>query len=246
MQLDWTTFAFEIVNFMVLLWILKRFLLRPVREAIARRQAAVAATITQAQTQAAEAQALKTQYEARMQAWDREREAGRTRLNDELARARSQRLAELEDALQIEREKEQVLQERRRQERARTLEDKAADQAADFARRLLSRLSGPALDARIAELVAEDLQALPETQRNDLAAAAQSSREVEIISSHPLPPGAVDALHKALERALGSPPPVVQRIDPALVGGVRIAVGPWALEATLAHELAFFRQGLIA
>ena len=37
MQLDWTTFILEIVNFLVLLWILKRFFFRPVREAIARR-----------------------------------------------------------------------------------------------------------------------------------------------------------------------------------------------------------------
>ena len=37
MELNWTTFALEAVNFMVLVWILKRFLYKPVLAAIAQR-----------------------------------------------------------------------------------------------------------------------------------------------------------------------------------------------------------------
>ena len=40
MQIDWTTFALEIINFLVLVWILKRFLYRPVLDTLARRRAA--------------------------------------------------------------------------------------------------------------------------------------------------------------------------------------------------------------
>ena len=38
MGLDLTTFVLEIVNFLVLLWLLSHFLYRPVQAAIARRQ----------------------------------------------------------------------------------------------------------------------------------------------------------------------------------------------------------------
>ena len=37
MQIDWTTLVLEIINFLVLVWILKRFLYKPVMEAIAAR-----------------------------------------------------------------------------------------------------------------------------------------------------------------------------------------------------------------
>lgn len=244
MQLDWTTFILEIVNFLVLLWILKRFFFRPVREAIARRQASVAATLEQAQSRATEADRLKQQYEARMQDWDREREAARAQLGDELAQERQRRLTELQQALTSERDKDRVLQERRHQEQCRALADQAAGHAAAFAAKLLDRLTGPALDAEIARLVAEDLTALPQDQRTALAAAIQGGATVEICSAHPLPAATVTMLSDALRAQLGSAPRLIERIDPALVGGIRITLGPWALEATLAHELAFFRQGL--
>ena len=39
MELNWTTFSLEIINFLALLWILKRFLYQPVRATLAQRRA---------------------------------------------------------------------------------------------------------------------------------------------------------------------------------------------------------------
>ena len=41
MEFNWTTFSFEIINFLILVWILQRFLYKPVTNAIARRKAAI-------------------------------------------------------------------------------------------------------------------------------------------------------------------------------------------------------------
>ena len=38
MEVDWTTFALEIINFLILVWILKRFFYHPVLDIIARRR----------------------------------------------------------------------------------------------------------------------------------------------------------------------------------------------------------------
>ena len=48
MQIDWTTLVLEIINFLVLVWILKRFLYRPVMEAIAARQQRVEGKLAEA------------------------------------------------------------------------------------------------------------------------------------------------------------------------------------------------------
>ena len=37
MQLNWSTFVLEIINFLILVWVLKRFLYKPVLAAIAQR-----------------------------------------------------------------------------------------------------------------------------------------------------------------------------------------------------------------
>ncbi len=45
MPFDWATFGLEILNFLVLVWLLARFLYRPIIGAIAKRKAEIADTV---------------------------------------------------------------------------------------------------------------------------------------------------------------------------------------------------------
>ena len=58
MELSWPTFFLEIINFLVLVWILKRFLYKPVLEAVAHRKAVIDKTLADANAKEAGAQAL--------------------------------------------------------------------------------------------------------------------------------------------------------------------------------------------
>ena len=72
MQFDWTTFALEMVNFLVLVWLLKRFFYKPLRTAIESRRASVESTLQAAETARREAAAMKEQYENRLALWQDE------------------------------------------------------------------------------------------------------------------------------------------------------------------------------
>ena len=74
MQIDWTTFLLEIVNFLALVWILKRFLYKPVLDVLDARAARVRAETQQAERLRAEAEELKRQFDVRLAEWNRERE----------------------------------------------------------------------------------------------------------------------------------------------------------------------------
>ena len=69
MEFDWTTFALEIINFLILVWILKRFLYRPVLDVIARRRAGVEKTLADAKRIEAEAGELKQRCECELAQW---------------------------------------------------------------------------------------------------------------------------------------------------------------------------------
>ena len=59
MELNWSTFLLEIINFLVLVWILKRFLYQPVLDVIARRRKAIEAQLAEALRLQDEAESLK-------------------------------------------------------------------------------------------------------------------------------------------------------------------------------------------
>jgi len=73
MDLSWSTFVLEIINFLVLVWILKRFLYKPVLDVIARRRAGIEKSMADAEALHADAEKLQEQYEDRLAVWDQER-----------------------------------------------------------------------------------------------------------------------------------------------------------------------------
>jgi F-type H+-transporting ATPase subunit b len=48
-ELDWMTFVLEVINFLVLIWILNRLLYRPLMNVIAQRKAAIQKTLADAE-----------------------------------------------------------------------------------------------------------------------------------------------------------------------------------------------------
>lgn len=246
MELDGTTFVLEIINFLILVWILNRLLYKPVMQVIERRRVAVAATLEEARQREAQAEAQKAQYEGRMTEWDKERETARAHLDAELAELRQQRMSALEQALEAERERQAVVQQRLQDEHARAVEEQAIAQGGEFAARLLQRLGGPALDQRIAELVIEDLAALSDERRAALSGElGAKDAEIVITSAHALPAALRERLDRTLAQLGGAQlPPRRYEVDDGLIGGLRIAMGAWALKASVADELAYFQSGI--
>jgi len=244
MQLDLTSFVLELINFAVLVWILHRFLYKPVLAAIDRRRAAVEQSLAQSKTARDEAAALKSQVEERLASWERERAEAKSRLAAELAAQREKALADTARAAEQERARLAALQARQEQERRGADERQALEQAAGFAARLLERVSGPELDARLVELLAADLAALPQDRRDSLSEAARAAGgAVSVQSARPLADEARARLEQALSQALGVECRAQYALDATLLGGVRVTLGPWQLQADLADELRFFSGG---
>ncbi|MGW8183687.1 MAG: F0F1 ATP synthase subunit B family protein, partial [Burkholderiales bacterium] len=138
MQFDWVTFVLEIVNFLILVWILKRFLYQPVLKTIARRKAAIDRTLADARTKTTDAEALERQYRDRLGDWEKEKQSLRSQLEEEINATRARRTAALDEELKQEREKRRLVEERKMNEwRART-EEEAVIQGTQFAAKLLS------------------------------------------------------------------------------------------------------------
>src|SRR5574338_1303003 len=105
MELDWTTFILEIINFLILLWLLKRLLYKPVLNMIARRKAEIEKRVADSQALRQEAESLRAQYERRIIEWEQERTAARSRLLEEISTERARLTAALRASLDQERDK---------------------------------------------------------------------------------------------------------------------------------------------
>lgn len=244
MQFDWTTFALELVNFFVLLWVLKRLFYRPVMAALDARQQRLHAESAHAGESLRSAESLKQLYEARLGEWNREREGRLRVLDEEIVRERQRRLEAVQAALAAEEERARARAGLAASSQQAALTRKATQQAYAAAAAMLRRLACPALTARIATVFVEDLAALAGAELAALrnAAARLDGDAVEVTSAHELDAATREAIATALSRATGVTLAVSYKTHPELLAGLRAVVGECLLQASLDDELALFRE----
>jgi len=243
LELNWSTFLLEIINFLILVWILKRFFYKPVLNVIARRRHSIEKSLNDANTLHEDAEALRVQYENRLTEWEKERQAAHTSLDKEIETERTRRMEALQTTLGEEREKARVIEQRALEASRLRAEETALAQGAQFSTRLLSVAAGPELEQRLLNLLLKKLSSLaPERLSTLRAAAGKTAERVLITSAYPLDDAARLSLEGTLASVLAVTAPFHYEQDKDLLAGLRVTMGAWVLGANLQDELKSFSE----
>lgn len=222
MHLDWWTVGLQTVNFAVLVWLLHRFLYKPVLGMIEARKADVQGQYDAAADAGEKAKAQLVAVQADRAGIAAEREAAlkaataQARDEAEAARARAERDARaMMDAGRktLAAERERALDEARRA---------ALDLGMDFARRLLADVSADSLADAWIDKIEKRIGTLGEPERGSLAAQLAGGRPLTVVTATPLAAATADVWRGRLRRALGSDVAVSFETDPALIAGAEL------------------------
>jgi len=243
LELSWTTFVLEIINFLVLVWILKRFLYQPVLDVIARRRAEIDRQLIDAGESSARAQAVQQKYEGRLGEWERERQQAREQLRTDIEIERQARLDKLNGELEQYRQRSEVAAVQKLDDAKRKSEVEALRHGARFATRLLEQTTGPETQQKLVALLLDELAMLPQQSVTAIQhqLGADASR-VTIHSAYELPIDTCHQLEQALQNTLNIKASPDYEVDPQLLAGVSIAVGDWELDANIRDELQGFAE----
>ena len=245
MELSWPTFILELVNFLVLVWILKRFLYKPILQAIAERKERIEKNLADAKARQSEAEALEEQFQRRLADWENEKERLRSGVMEEIAARRAQLMVALNDSLKQEHERARVIEERRLNDLRSNAEAAGIAAGVRFTARLLGRAAGPELEETLIALALEDFKSLPQEQIESLRSACRDGGlQIKVTSAYPISSAARDAITQELKKLIRDNVAVHIAEDRQLLAGLRISNGPWVLRANLADELEFFAHGM--
>ncbi len=241
MELNWSTFVLEIINFLVLIWILKRFFYQPVLTAIARRRASVEKSLADAKTLHDNAEELQSRYQHRLADWEQERQRARAKLAQEIEEERNKKMNELQSQLEQKEQLAQIAEARRQSESVREAEQTALIHAGRFASRLLDQLAGPELQTKLVDMLIHQLPMLSAERIATLRNSCdQTSAPIIVTSAFPISDGQRKRLQETLEATLGPGLTPDFQEDTRLLAGVRITLGACVLGANLLDELNSF------
>jgi F-type H+-transporting ATPase subunit b len=240
-ELSWTTFILEIINFLVLVWVLKRLFYAPIKRAIGERRAAIEKTLHDAESSKQEAQQLQSSYEGRLREWEVEKKHQKEEFQKELGEERTRQLKLTANLVAEEREKAQAQQQKIDAERRINQEREAMKQALEFTSRLLKDMSCPELEAKIVDLVTRQLtSAEKEIFPSPAAPSRDHKATVQVRSAYSLTEQQRVLLTTALRSKLGAETPVEFEVDGKLHAGLEIIAGSYVLRANLRDELQYF------
>lgn len=219
MRIDWSTLVLQLINFAILVWLLQRFLYRPVLRVIDARRQAADARYAQAQRDAETARAQVAELDTERAGVAAERAAAMAS-----AREQARQLAEARHA-EAERDASSLLEEGRRtlaQERETLLADArrtALDLAAALARRMLAEIPESLRIESWLERIDDHLRALPADERAELASEPAVQVPLRVVSAWPLAAEAQERWRRRLQETLGRELAITFETNPALIGG---------------------------
>jgi F-type H+-transporting ATPase subunit b len=237
MKVDLTTFVFEIINFLVLLWLLQRLVYRPLRDGIARRRKALEEREQAAERAMLEAERLQEQRQHEREELAQLRDQVVREANEEAAEQRARILASAREDAEAERARVYRLLESERSAALSWVNQVAVERGTEVAGMLLMQLAPEAVEDALFE------QLRKECERRDLSDSELSDPpEVEVSAASVPDNEKLNALRDSLERGLGKRPQLVVREEPALRAGTVVRVGRHVLDASVAGQLDVFRE----
>jgi F-type H+-transporting ATPase subunit b len=238
MPIDWFTVAAQAVNFLLLVWLLKRFLYGPILRAIDAREKRIAAELADAQAKQAAAQRERARFERSNADIERQREALLRRAADE-AKAERERLLDAAraeaDALRARREA--ALREER-EGLSQLIRRRTGEAVFDIARKALSDLASESLEARMMDVFVRRLRSLERAERDALINALEGGQgRLHVRTAFELAPAQRTAIEAAVRDMVGARH-IAFEIAPELVGGLELAANSHKVAWSIAEYLA--------
>ncbi len=183
MVIDWFTVGAQAINFLILVWLMNRFLYKPILHAIDEREKKIAAELADAAAKKAEAKNESDDFRQKNEEFDKERSALIGKAKED-ATVEGQRLLnearKAADEVTLRREEALVSE-------ARSLNlaiiRQTQQEVFGIARKVLADLANTSLEERMCEVFTKRLRSISGQVREGLGAALMASSDAALVRS---------------------------------------------------------------
>jgi F-type H+-transporting ATPase subunit b len=221
MLIDWFTVGAQALNFLILVWLMKRFLYQPILHAIDEREKRIAAELSDADVKKAEAQKERDEFQNKNEEFDQQRaellskatidaKAERQRLLDEARQAADALSAKRQETLKNDAHLlNQAISRRTQQE------------VFAIARKALTDLATTSLEERLGEVFTRRLREMDGQAKEGLAEALKTAIEPSLVrSAFDLPAEQRAVIQNALNETFSAEVHIRFETAPDLISGI--------------------------
>ncbi len=245
MLIDWFTVAAQALNFLVLVWLMRRYLYKPILHAIDAREKRIAAELADAATKQAEAKKERDDYQHKNEEIDKQRQSLLTKATDEANTEKQRLLGEARKAADTMASKRLEALENDTKNLNQALTRRTQDEVFSITRKVLKDLANAELEERAVAAFTRQLCAMEGDDRSNFAISLRTSPEPALIrSAFDLPTGQREEIQKAINKTFSSVVLLSFQTVPDLVCGIELTASGNKLAWSIADYLSSLEKGV--
>jgi F-type H+-transporting ATPase subunit b len=245
MLADWFTIVAQAINFLILVWLMKRFLYKPVVDAIDAREKRIATELANADAKKAEAQKEHEEFQHKNVEFDQQRAALLTKATEEAQAERQRLLGEARQAAIDLSLKQQEALRNEEQTLHEAIRRRTQDEVFAIARKALTDLATTSLEERLGEVFTRRLREMDGKAKEGLGVALKiASAPAVVRSTFDLPAEQRAAIQNALNETFSAEVRVRFETAPDLVSGIELTTNGQKVGWSIADYLASLERGV--
>ena len=239
MLIDWFTVGAQALNFLILVWLMKRFLYKPILQAIDAREQRIATELADAIAKKADAHKERDEFQHKNQEFDQQRAVLLSKATDEAKAERQRLLDEVRQDADSLRAKRQEALRSEQQNLGQEIIRWTQKEVFAITRKTLMDLAAASLEERMGEVFVQRLRALAGAAKEQLATAFKTSTQPARVRSAFDPPSEQRAaIQKALNETFSADIPIQFETVPELVSGIELSTNGQKVAWSIADYLA--------
>jgi F-type H+-transporting ATPase subunit b len=247
MLLDWFTVAAQIVNFLILVALLKYFLYGRIIKAMDERQRTIASQLAEAEQQRQEAAQTTAAYRRAQQELEDERAELLEQAREDAAAQRQALYSQAREEIEHMQTRWHAAMQQEQTAFLHEVRQRASQQLVAIARRALADLADADLEQQMLTVFLAHLRTLDAAVWDTMAAAPQDTVHTVVIrSAFPLPHAARQQLQRVMQEHLGEAIRLRFETTPALMCGIEVQSHGQKIAWSLEHYVATLEEHLAA
>jgi len=253
MQINWFTVIAQIVNFIVLVWLLKRFLYKPILKAIDEREKKIAGQIKDAEAKDALAKKEQAEFSKKNESFDKEK---KELMDKAIAETNDERQKLLEDArneaTELRSKLEKSLTEMQ-ENLNRDIAQNTQQEVFAIARKTLADLASLSLEEQSANIFIKRIKNLKKEEKKQFVEAFKSGsnlpagRQGSILmqSAFDLPEKQQTDIKSAVKEILGTETQFQFKIAPGMISGIELTSNGYKLAWSISEYLNSLQKNIL-
>jgi F-type H+-transporting ATPase subunit b len=245
MLFDWFTVSAQVINFLFLVWLLRRYLYKPILKAIDAREDRIASELSDAATKQAEAKSERENFRKKNEDFDLQREELLAKATSEADTKKKRLLIEAREAADDMSSKrlEALHNDAKNLNQAITL--RAQDEVFSIARKVLTDLADVDLEERTSAIFINLLRAMDSETEADLGHALKTSNEPALVrSAFELPDELRTNIQNAINETFSADINLKFETTPKLVSGIELTASGSKIAWSISDYLTSLEKGV--